>query len=109
MAKKAALDNRFQRLSCIWEREEVLHISSDGRFPEDSAAEPAALPEDTVPVPVAEVEVGGALGAGCSVTFEDEVLGASGKYDSTGASAWGAYARTGAIAGGEAAGGFVAG
>lgn len=105
MAKKAALDNIFQRQSRSWEREVVLHISSDGRFPGDSAA--AALPEDTAPV--AEVEVGGVLGAGCSVTFEGEVLGASGKYDSTGASAWGAYARTGAITGGEAVGGFVAG
>jgi hypothetical protein len=62
-------------------REECLHRSRDGRFPDDSAAlAPTALPVDAVPI-AETVETGGAFGAGCSVTFGGEVLGASGKYD----------------------------
>jgi len=62
-----------------------------------------------VAVPVADaVETGSVFGAGCSVTFGGESLDGSGKYDFAGASAWGAYARIGAVAGGEAAGGLMA-
>ena len=62
-------------------REEILHRSRDGRFPDDSAAfAPAEPPEDAVAIADA-VETGGTFGAGCSVTFGGEPLGISGKYD----------------------------
>jgi len=93
LAKKAALDR-----------------SREGRFPDDPATFVLAALSEGAAVPLAgAVEVGGDLGAGCSVTFGGRVLGASGKNDCAGASACGACVRAGDVAGGEAAGGFMTG
>ena len=62
------------------EREESVRRSRDGRFPDSATFAPAALPEDAATL-AEVVGIGGAFGAGCSVTFGGEVLGASGKYD----------------------------
>ena len=68
--------------SCVsGKREEILHRSKDGRFPDEPATfASAALGGDADPLAEAAA-IGGVFGVGCSVTFGGEVLGASGKYD----------------------------
>jgi len=68
--------------SCLsGEREEILHRSKDGRFPDHPATFASAVPREDAGPPAEAAAIDGVFGVGCSVTFGGEVLDASGKYD----------------------------